>query len=80
MINRLFAVQDSKAGAFHAPFCAPSEGVAVRMMLDCVNREGHPYAMHPEDYTLYEVGEFEDTDGRVSGSQPRSISNLASLK
>lgn len=79
MISRMFAVQDLAAGAFLPPFLAPSEGVACRYVRDSMRREGHPFAMNPSEYVLYEVGEFDDSNGMCVACQPRSIAPLVQL-
>lgn len=79
MNNRMFAIQDIKAGAFHGPFCAATEATAVRLCQDMVRRADHPYGMHPEDYVLYEVGEFDDINGMLVQGVSRSVCNLSTL-
>lgn len=79
MINRMFAVQDIKAGAFHAPFPSVSEGTALRFLQDMVNREGHPYNLHPEDYIVFEIGSFDDVSGALAPETLRSIVHLTAL-
>lgn len=77
---RVFSVQDIKAGAFHPPFIAPTEGVAMRMMSDCIARDGHPYHAHPADYTLYEIGAFDEVTGAILAAELRCIASLANME
>lgn len=77
---RMFAVQDIVAGAFHAPFLASTEGVATRMMSDCVRRPDHPYAAHPADYVLFEVGGFDEiTAELIQDGAVRRVMSLSQL-
>lgn len=70
------AVWDVKVQAFMRPFFAPKIGGAVRAFTDEVNRAGSEMAAHPEDYSLFELGEWNDEDGmyqEVSNKIPRQV-------
>lgn len=60
MILKTFTVYDDKAEAYLAPFFVPTAGVAVRTFRDCANSESHHFGQNPADYTLFEIGEFDD--------------------
>lgn len=60
---RAFAIRDSKAEAFMRPFFAVTRGIALRSIVDVVSDPNHEMYKHAEDYTLYEVGEFDDQTG-----------------
>ncbi len=61
-----FAVYDAKAGAYLRPFFANSAGEAIRSFGDAVNSDT-PFGKHPEDYTLFAVGSFDDSDALLQG-------------
>lgn len=63
MLLRCFAVWDVKAEAFMRPFFAVTAGSAIRGFSDAVNAPDSEIAKHPEDYTLFEVGTFDDHSG-----------------
>ena len=60
------SIRDSAADAYGRPFFLPSVGVAIRSFTDEVNRpsEDNQIYQHPEDFDLFELGEFDDTTGR----------------
>jgi len=60
MIHRVFTVYDSKSEAYLQPFFLQTVGQAVRSITDCVRDSNHQFNRHPEDYTLFEIGSFED--------------------
>ncbi len=66
MKHRVFAIFDSKARAYLPPFFMPEAGQATRVFSDMVNSEEHAFGKHPEDYTLFEIGTFDDRSGYVS--------------
>jgi len=61
-----FSVYDSKAKAFIQPFYAPNAAVASRMISDAVEQRDHMFHKHAADYTLYQIGEFDETTGLLS--------------
>ncbi len=62
---RAFSIFDQKAKAYMAPFFYGEVGQATRAFTDMVNKPDHTLGMHPEDYVLFEVGQFDDTTGRL---------------
>lgn len=60
---KIFSVYDQKARAFLPPFFLPERAMAERVFTDCVNSDDHQFGRHPEDYTLIEIGTFDDKDG-----------------
>ncbi len=66
MKHKMFTVFDSAAGAYLPPFVLPAEAMAVRVFSDCVNSSDHQFGKHPSDYTLFELGVWDDSAGVVS--------------
>ena len=62
------SIRDSAADAYGRPFFLPSVGVAIRSFTDEVNRsaEDNQIYQHPEDFDLFELGEFDDATGRFT--------------
>lgn len=65
MRHVLMSVYDSKAAAFLPPFTLPTIGMAKRTFADCAQDLGHAFARHPGDYTLFELGWFDDSTGQL---------------
>jgi len=77
---RMFSVQDLKLGAFSPPFSASNEATAVRTVSDMLSANPrHPFALHPGDYVLYEVGQFDELTGMVVQGVPRSVCSVSDL-
>lgn len=70
MILKVCAVYDLKAKAYMQPFFGGNVGSAMRGFGDEVTREGSPIAKHPEDYQLFELGNFDDNSGVIVGIVP----------
>lgn len=63
---KVFCVHDVKAGAYLPPFVMPTTPMAVRWFSDLVREPKHAFAMNPEDYTLFEIGEYDDMTGVIT--------------
>lgn len=70
MKHRMFTVYDTKAKAYLPPFFLHREEMATRSFKDCVNSATHQFGKHPEDYTLYCVGTFDDDKGSFDTTIP----------
>lgn len=66
---KVFSVRDAKAEAFLQPYFCPTKGQAIRGFTDAVNDSQHPMNKHPEDYALFEIGEFDDSNGSLTMHQ-----------
>lgn len=66
MIHKVYTVYDSKAEAYLRPFFARSRGEALRMFEDTVNDPNSMFLRHASDFTLFEIGEWDDVDGGFS--------------
>lgn len=60
---KAYSVHDIQAKAYLLPFFFQHPGMAQRAFADLVNSPGHNFFKHPEDYTLFEIGEFEEING-----------------
>ncbi len=65
MISKMCSIYDGKAEAFSQPFFAQSTGAAVRSFAEIANDSEHPIGKHPEDYTLFELGDWDERRGSV---------------
>lgn len=63
---KMFCVYDSKAEAFMQPFFMNSTGEAVRSWQDVVNDPKTQFNKHPADFTLFELGEYDDSSGSIA--------------
>lgn len=73
MIHRLFTIFDDKAEAYLPPFVLPGKGMAMRVFGDCVNSKDHQFGAHPEDYTLFDIGSFDDKTGIIGELDTRCV-------
>jgi len=66
-IFKLCSVFDHAAQVFARPFPVVAGGQAIRDFTDEVNRvaDDNPLYKHPDDYTLYVIGTFDDSTGFI---------------
>jgi len=73
----LCTVKDRAADAYGRPMFVPSTGVAIRSFSDEINRADADNQLynHPDDFDLYELGEFDDNTGKfVIHEEPKLLS------
>lgn len=75
MEHFIMSVRDSKSEAYGRPFFTPSIGTAIRSFADEVNnnREDNMLFSHPEDFTLFTLGKFDDTTGTFETCTPKVL-------
>jgi len=62
---KVFSVYDSKVEAYKQPFFLSTKGEAIRGLLECLEKNDHPFAKWPADFTLFELGEYDDSNGKM---------------
>ena len=65
MKSLMFSVYDSCAGFYDRPFVSRDDASAVRAFGDIACDAEHPIGKHPEHYSLFRVGSFDDHSGLV---------------
>lgn len=61
---KIYSVYDSKAGSYLQPFYAPTRGVALRMFENAALSDDHDFGRFSADFTLFELGEFDQNEGK----------------
>lgn len=75
----IFAVFDHAANYWLPPCHGDTEASFLRAMKDSLKGSSSPLANHPGDYSLYQVGEFNDVTGELVGCDARKICSIAQL-
>lgn len=76
---RVFSIHDAKAEAYLQPFFAPNEGVALRYVETACNDLEHEFHRHSEDYTLHEIGGWDEETGELDPCLLRVVARLFDL-
>lgn len=64
MTQKVFTVYDSKGDVYMNPFLAVNALAAIRTISDLVQQPDHMFSRHSQDFTLFELGEYDDSNGR----------------
>lgn len=71
---KVFTCYDCKVESYGNPFFMKTKGEAIRGFAEVSNDEKSQIAKYPEDFTLFELGEYDDSNGKfVLHSTPISI-------
>lgn len=69
-----FSIFDSKVEAYLPPFYLQSKGEAIRAFTDASNDTQHRIGKHPSDYTLFELGEWDEKTAQfIPHATPMSL-------
>lgn len=78
---KLFTIYDSAAKAFNDPFPLRHVNEAKRGFLGEINNPDSLIGKYPEDYALYECGEFNNNSGEfVTPDYPIKVCSALELK
>jgi len=81
MKTKAFAVYDSKVKAHMSPFFTTAAGHAIRSFEQAANDPQSALSRHPADFTLFEVGEFDEETGTFTNLKtPNSLGTALSFK
>lgn len=78
MIVKVFSLYDSKAKMFGPPFFMQTRGMAVRALSDLVKDSQSMVCRHPDDFVMYQIGEFNDQDAVFKNQNPHELVSMAS--
>lgn len=81
MILKVFTVRDAKVEAYMQPFFARAKGEALRSFMDTVSKPDHQFSEHPEDFSLYYLGEYDENTGALLPlTEPELMGKAIDLK
>ena len=60
MKTKVFTILDLKAESYGPPFTSMTTATGLRQFQELVNDHNHFFSKYPDDYELYEIGEWED--------------------
>lgn len=63
MKTLMVTVYDSAAKVYTTPFFVRTPMEAIRSFGDAVGDSKSPFCQHPEHYTLFAIGEYDDSTG-----------------
>lgn len=61
----IYTIFDQASGVYKRPFTAQADGEVIRVFKDMALNKDHEIGAHPEDYTLWRIGTFDDNKAIV---------------
>jgi hypothetical protein len=79
---KIFSIFDTAAQAYNSPFFMHNKAMAIRVFDGNVNTtEENNIAKYPEQFSLFELGEFDDSNGSIQlNDQPTLVCSALELK
>ncbi len=74
-----YSIYDQASGLYSRPYYTQSDADAIRSFGDITIDADHPIGKHPEDYTLYRLGIFDDTTGLLTNEENSSLATALEL-
>jgi hypothetical protein len=62
----IYTIYDSKEAIYYQPHFFLNDDVALRTFGDMANDEQSKISKHPEDYTLWHLGSYEDSSATLT--------------
>ncbi|AXH73354.1 MAG: nonstructural protein [Microviridae sp.] len=69
MQKRFYSLYDEKADVYSNPFTAQNGAVALRSLATAASDPSTEVSKYPHDFTLYELGVFDDSTGTITPHQ-----------
>lgn len=79
MKQNIYSIYDTASGLYSRPFFTKSDAEAVRSFSDIATDAEHPIGAHPEDYTLFRLGTFDDVCGELHNEANESLATALEL-
>lgn len=66
MSKKMYSVFDKKAQVYGTPFFTQNEALALRSFQRAANDSTIDLGLFPNDFTLVELGDFDEDTGKIS--------------
>jgi len=64
-LMKLFVLKDDKSTSYGAIITSPTTGMFLRDIQEGLQEGRAVWAKHPQDFSIFEVGEYDPTQGNV---------------
>lgn len=76
----LYIIHDKATDTYTTPVTVPSERDAIQSFTVVCNQPDTQYYKFPADYTLFQIGKFDQFTGKIELIEKKLITNASSLK
>jgi len=64
--HKIFCFKDDKSQTYGPPFCTETKGALIREVQTALKSGQAIWAKHPQDFAIYEIGDYNPLTGTVS--------------
>ncbi|AXH76112.1 MAG: nonstructural protein [Microviridae sp.] len=76
MTLKIVAIFDQATESFGRPIFVPHVGQSIRSFMDELRKPDSELSLHPGDYSLFELGDFDERFGTFNGhTAPRRLAS-----
>ena len=79
MRMNVYTIFDVASGAYLRPWFVQADGQALRAFSDLCTDATHEIGKHPEDYSLFRIGTFDDNKGQLVGEAPECLATALEM-
>lgn len=79
MKKPLFTIKDDATDVHAPPFVQHNEAEARRSVAAAANNHDNQLGQHPKDFSLWNVGTWDDNKGVIEPQAPKFICNVSDL-
>jgi hypothetical protein len=82
MVVKIYSVYDKKTRFYGPLLCLQNDGHAGREYKRMFSKEQHPVSQFPDDYQIYCLGSFDDSNGKIEfpfGNNPVMVYEVSEL-
>lgn len=76
---KLYTIKDTKADYYHLPTTYRNAGEAVRAIENALKQKETLFAQNSEDFSLFEIGTFDESTGTLHTVNKKHICDLTEL-
>ncbi len=69
MKAQCYAIYDTCSGIYEKPFFSTADALVKREFEDIAVSADHPISKHPEHYSLWRLGNFDNLTGKINDEQ-----------
>lgn len=74
--HKIFVLKDDKSRTFGPPIVEQTRGMLIRSIQEGLQQGQAIWAKHPQDFTLFEIGEYDVRSGNIELYESKSALGL----
>lgn len=76
-MQKIYVIRDVKSEVYGTPYFSPNDSVAVRSFFDLAHSPDTLVNRHPEDFSLYYIGDYYDDSAQLQPVVPKFVASAS---